>query len=45
MAISIVVGILIVAAVLWWGYRAQQKEAHHLDGLHIIPPAEDSKKH
>ena len=44
MSISIIIGILIVAVVLWWGYKAQQKEAHHLDGLHITPHGEDPKK-
>lgn len=39
-----VLGVLIVAAVLYWGFRSEQKEAHHLDGLHITPQAGDSKK-
>ncbi len=43
--VYIVIGIVIVAAVLYWGFRSEQKEAHHLDGLHIVPqPGEEPKK-
>ncbi len=37
--VYIVAIIVILAAVLYWGFRSEQKEAHHLDELHIVPPA------
>jgi hypothetical protein len=43
-ALYVVLGILVVAAILYWGFRSEQKEAHHLDGLHITPQAGDTKK-
>ena len=36
---SIIVGIVIAAAVFYWLIRSRQKEAHHLDDLHIAPDA------
>jgi hypothetical protein len=33
--LSILAGVLIVAAVIYWLVRAEKREAHHLDGLHI----------
>ena len=44
-ALYIILGIIIVAAVLYWGFRSEQKEAHHMDKLHITPQAGEEKKH
>ena len=44
-ALYIILGIIIVAAGLYWGFRSEQKEAHHLDGLHVTPQAGEEKKH
>ena len=44
-ALYVILGVLIVAAVLYWGFKSEQREAHHLDGLHITPQRGDSKKH
>jgi nitrogen fixation-related uncharacterized protein len=42
--VYIVAGIVILAAFLYWGFRSEQKEAHHLDELHIVPPATEEPK-
>ena len=42
--VYMVVGIIAVAVVLYMGFRSEQKESHHLDGLHITPQAGDAKK-
>ncbi|MBI2821156.1 MAG: hypothetical protein HYX74_02930 [Acidobacteria bacterium] len=42
--IYIILGIVLVAAVLYWGFRSEQKEAHHLDGLHITPQPDQEKR-
>ena len=39
MTVSIIVAIVIVFAVFYWLIRSRQKEAHHLDDLHITPDA------
>ena len=44
-AMYVILGVLIVVAVLYWGFKSEQREAHHLDGLHITPQPGDSKKH
>ena len=36
---SIIAAIVIAAAVFDWLTRSRQKEAHHLDDLHIAPDA------
>jgi hypothetical protein len=43
-AISIVLAILIVAAVIYLMFRSGNKEAHHLDDLHISPPSGPKKE-
>lgn len=35
--VSILIAVMIVAAVFYWGFRSQRKDAHHLDGLHVAP--------
>lgn len=35
MTISLIIGIIIVAAVIIWIFRSGKKESHHLDKLHI----------
>jgi len=35
MTISLIIGIVIIAAVLLWIFRSGKKESHHLDKLHI----------
>ncbi|MBI4456316.1 MAG: hypothetical protein HY644_10500 [Acidobacteria bacterium] len=42
--VYIVVGIIIVVAVLYWGFKSEHEEAHHLDKLHITPRAGEEKK-
>ena len=39
MTIATIIGaVILVAAVLYWLVRAEKKEAHHMDNLHISPP-------
>ena len=35
--VYILAAIVIIPAVLYWGYRSEHEEAHHLDRLHITP--------
>ncbi len=35
MTYSLIIGIVIVAAVIVWIFRSGKKESHHLDRLHI----------
>ncbi|MBI4455669.1 MAG: hypothetical protein HY644_07200 [Acidobacteria bacterium] len=42
--VYILVGAFIIAAILYWGFKSEQKEAHHLDKLHITPQAGGGKK-
>ncbi len=39
MILSLTVAVVIAAAVIYWLIRSGQKEAHHLDDLHIAPKA------
>jgi uncharacterized membrane protein YwaF len=41
---SIVGAVILVAAILFWLFRAEQKASHHLDRLHIVPPENPEKK-
>jgi len=34
---SIIGAVILVSAILYWLIRAEKKEAHHLDRLHIAP--------
>jgi len=37
MTVSLFVALVIAAAILYWLIRSREKEAHHLDDLHIAP--------
>jgi len=39
MTLSVIVAVVIAAAVFYWLIRSRGKEAHHLDDLHIAPKA------
>ncbi|MBI3941271.1 MAG: hypothetical protein HY315_10585 [Acidobacteria bacterium] len=39
--VSILIGVMIEAAVFYRGLRSQRKKAHHLEGLHVAPSARD----
>ncbi len=39
MTLSVIVAIVIAAAIFYWVIRSRRKEAHHLDDLHIAPKA------
>ena len=39
MTLSVIVAVVIVAAVFYWVIRSRRKEAHYLDDLHITPRA------
>jgi len=41
--VSVLAGVLVVAAVIYWLVRSEKKEAHHLDGLHISAGDKDKK--
>jgi len=42
MTVATIIGaVILVAAVLYWLVRAEKKEAHHLDKLHISPTDKD----
>jgi hypothetical protein len=42
MTIATIIGaVILVSAVLYWLIRAEKKEAHHLDKLHISPTDKD----
>ena len=41
--VSVLAGVLIVAAVIYWMIRSEKKESHHLDGLHISAGDKDKK--
>ena len=36
MSASLVIAIIISAAVFYWSIRSRNKAAHHLDDLHIV---------
>jgi len=45
MTIATIIGaVILVGAVLYWLVRAEKKEAHHLDNLHIAPTTTDKDK-
>ena len=35
MTISLIIAVVIIAAVLLWIFRSGKKDSHHLDKLHI----------
>ncbi len=41
--ISIVLAVILVAGILYWMFKAERKESHHLDGLHISPGDKEKK--
>ncbi len=42
MTIATIIGaVILVGAVLYWLVRAEKREAHHLDKLHISPSDKD----
>ncbi len=42
MTIATIIGaVVLVGAVLYWLIRAEKKEAHHMDKLHISPTDKD----
>lgn len=42
MTIATIIGaVILVALVLYWLVRAEKREAHHLDNLHISPTDKD----
>ncbi len=43
MTTSLVIAIVISAVILYGLLRSRNKEAHHLDGLHIVGSAEPKK--
>ena len=43
MTLSVIVAVVIAAAVFYWLIRSRRKEAHHLDDLHINPEAGEEK--
>ncbi len=43
MTLSVIVAIVIAAAVFYWLIRSRRKEAHHLDDLHVAPKAGETE--
>lgn len=41
---TIIAAVVIIIVGLYWAFRAQKKESHHLDGLHIDPTLGEKKK-
>lgn len=42
MTIATIIGaVILIGVVLYWLVRAEKKEAHHLDKLHISPSEKD----
>ncbi|HEY2932996.1 MAG TPA: hypothetical protein VGK99_14730 [Acidobacteriota bacterium] len=38
--VYIVIGVIVLGAFLYWGFKSEREEAHHLDSLHITPQAD-----
>ena len=43
MTLSVIVAVVIAAAIFYWLIRSRRKEAHHLDDLHIAPKAGEKR--
>ena len=43
MTLSVIVAVVISAAIFYWLIRSRRKEAHHLDDLHITPEASEKE--
>ncbi len=39
MTLSVIVAVVIAAAIFYWLIHSRRKEGHHLDDLHIAPKA------